>query len=163
VVASSETGTWGTTPAVVELTLRPHFYQTRTFQLLLVATLGLAAFAVHRGRVRLLEARERELARRVEEGIAQIKVLSGLLPICASCKDVRDDKGDWTELETSIEQRLNCHQGDRPAAAQTLANDTCHDDRSTGRRLRLGRVCLNEVHAGSRTRSASGVCPGWER
>jgi hypothetical protein len=71
----------------------------------MVAALGLAAFAVHRGRVRLLEARERELARRVEEGIAQIKVLSGLLPICASCKDVRDDTGYWTQLETYIAQR----------------------------------------------------------
>ena len=29
--------------------------------------------------------------------------LSGLLPICASCKKIRDDKGYWHQVETYIE------------------------------------------------------------
>jgi PAS domain S-box-containing protein len=32
------------------------------------------------------------------------KVLRGLLPICAECKKIRDDKGVWHDLETFIEE-----------------------------------------------------------
>jgi len=44
----------------------------------------------------------RELALRVEElesALAQVKMLRGLLPLCAWCKKVRDDKGYWTRVE----------------------------------------------------------------
>jgi hypothetical protein len=34
--------------------------------------------------------------------LSQVKKLSGLLPICASCKRIRDDKGYWAQLETYI-------------------------------------------------------------
>ena len=34
----------------------------------------------------------------------KIKTLSGLLPICASCKKIRDDKGYWNQLETYIQK-----------------------------------------------------------
>jgi PAS domain S-box-containing protein len=43
-------------------------------------------------------AREREL----EAALAGLKVLRGLLPICASCKKIRGDDGDWVQLETYI-------------------------------------------------------------
>lgn len=32
----------------------------------------------------------------------KVKILQGLLPICASCKKIRDQKGDWTQLESYI-------------------------------------------------------------
>lgn len=48
---------------------------------------------------------ERELLiRELQEAIANIKTLSGLLPICSSCKKIRDDKGYWNQLETYIEK-----------------------------------------------------------
>lgn len=31
--------------------------------------------------------------------------MSGMLPICASCKKVRDDKGYWSQIETYISER----------------------------------------------------------
>jgi len=34
----------------------------------------------------------------------QVKILSGLLPICAKCKKIRDDKGYWNSLEGYIEK-----------------------------------------------------------
>ena len=42
----------------------------------------------------------------VEEGaaLAERRVLGGLLPICASCKRVRDDSGYWDQIETYIGQ-----------------------------------------------------------
>ncbi len=34
--------------------------------------------------------------------LAEVKTLTGLLPICASCKRIRDDKGYWQQVETYI-------------------------------------------------------------
>ncbi len=34
---------------------------------------------------------------------AEVNVLKGLLPICASCKQIRDDSGYWHQMETYIE------------------------------------------------------------
>jgi len=42
------------------------------------------------------------LFRRAKHDIA---TLQGLLPICASCKKVRDDKGYWESIEQYVEQR----------------------------------------------------------
>jgi hypothetical protein len=44
---------------------------------------------------------ERDMLR---QSIEKIKVLSGLLPICASCKKIRDDKGYWSQVEIYIAQ-----------------------------------------------------------
>jgi AmiR/NasT family two-component response regulator len=48
------------------------------------------------------EARER-LILELEDTLAQVKTLSGLLPICASCKKIRDDDGYWNQLEAYIQ------------------------------------------------------------
>ena len=34
-----------------------------------------------------------------------MRVLSGLLPICAWCKKIRDDNGYWNQVETYIRER----------------------------------------------------------
>ena len=39
--------------------------------------------------------------------LSQVKTLSGLIPICASCKKIRDDKEDWQRIEEYIEERTN--------------------------------------------------------
>ena len=50
--------------------------------------------------------RERErLIRELRSALADIKVLRGLLPICVGCKRIRDDKGDWKNLEEFVEER----------------------------------------------------------
>jgi DNA-binding response OmpR family regulator len=43
---------------------------------------------------------EREkLIGQLQQALAQVKTLSGLVPICCRCKKIRDDKGYWNELE----------------------------------------------------------------
>lgn len=37
--------------------------------------------------------------RKLEDALTKVKTLSGLLPMCCSCKKIRDDEGDWRELE----------------------------------------------------------------
>ena len=48
---------------------------------------------------------EREnLIRNLNEALANIKALSGLLPTCASCKRIKNSQGDWEQMEFYIQQ-----------------------------------------------------------
>jgi hypothetical protein len=38
----------------------------------------------------------------LQTALEEVKVLSGLLPICASCKKIRDDQGYWQQIENYI-------------------------------------------------------------
>ena len=49
--------------------------------------------------------RYRALVSELRSALADVKVLSGLLPICAWCKQIRDDEGYWTTLESYIAGR----------------------------------------------------------
>ncbi|HYA14607.1 MAG TPA: PAS domain-containing protein [Syntrophales bacterium] len=55
-------------------------------------------------RKRAEEERER-LILELKEALSKIRTLSGLLPICAACKKIRNDKGYWEQLETYISER----------------------------------------------------------
>ena len=50
------------------------------------------------------EKEQERLILRLQEALAKVKTLSGLLPICASCKKIRDDKGYWTQIEAYISE-----------------------------------------------------------
>ena len=39
---------------------------------------------------------------KLQDALAKVKILSGLLPICANCKKIRDDKGYWNQIEAYI-------------------------------------------------------------
>jgi len=54
-----------------------------------------------RAHKRYLADREK-LIGELQKALAEIKTLQGILPICMSCKKIRDDKGAWTQLETYI-------------------------------------------------------------
>ncbi len=47
-----------------------------------------------------LQARNEEL----QDAMAKVQTLSGLLPICTSCKRIRDDEGYWKQVEEYIEE-----------------------------------------------------------
>jgi hypothetical protein len=38
----------------------------------------------------------------LKKAIADVKTLGGLIPICASCKKIRDDQGYWEQIEVYI-------------------------------------------------------------
>jgi len=56
---------------------------------------------------RNLELEREELIRELQAALADVKTLSGLLPICASCKKIRDDQGYWR----TVEKFLSDHSG----------------------------------------------------
>jgi PAS domain S-box-containing protein len=52
-------------------------------------------------RKRIEEEREK-LVGELQKALSDVKKLSGFLPICASCKKIRDDKGYWRQIEAYI-------------------------------------------------------------
>ena len=51
----------------------------------------------------------RRLNSELKEALDSVKVLSGLLPICANCKSIRDDKGYWKAVEEYITDNTETH------------------------------------------------------
>jgi PAS domain S-box-containing protein len=52
-----------------------------------------------------VESERKRLIEELSQALTKVKTLSGLLPICASCKKIRDDKGYWQQVETFIKAR----------------------------------------------------------
>lgn len=50
------------------------------------------------------EEEREKLISELQQALAQIRTLSGLLPICAHCKKIRNDKGYWTQIELYIRE-----------------------------------------------------------
>ena len=55
-------------------------------------------------KLKLSEEKLRQEKENLEKALAEIKQLSGLIPICSSCKKIRDDEGYWEKLEGYIER-----------------------------------------------------------
>ncbi len=50
------------------------------------------------------ELENMKLIEELSTSLAEVKTLSGLLPICSSCKKIRDDEGYWQQLEGYIQE-----------------------------------------------------------
>lgn len=63
-----------------------------------------------------LEQRNREL----QQALADVQTLSGIVPICSYCKKIRDDQGYWNQLESYLSERTEARfsHGICPACAQ---------------------------------------------
>jgi hypothetical protein len=51
-----------------------------------------------------MEAERDKLIQDLTQALAEVKALSGLLPICSQCKKVRDDHGYWNQIEAYISE-----------------------------------------------------------
>lgn len=49
-----------------------------------------------------MEKERKRLITELQSALAKVKQLSGFLPICASCKKIRDDQGYWNQVEDYI-------------------------------------------------------------
>jgi PAS domain S-box-containing protein len=99
----------------------------RTF----VGTQGIAKDITQRKRA----AEEREkLLKELEDALAHVKTLSGLLPICASCKKIRDDKGYWNQIENYISTHSDAKfsHGICPECARKLYQDYYNERKEKG-------------------------------
>lgn len=72
-------------------------------------------------RAEVEDERERLIAE-LQSALDEIKRLSGLLPICASCKKIRDDEGHWNTIEAYITENSEAEfsHGVCPECCETL-------------------------------------------
>lgn len=55
--------------------------------------------------IKLAEQEKEKLIGELQEALSKVKTLSGFIPICASCKKIRNDKGYWEQIENYIRDR----------------------------------------------------------
>ncbi len=61
-------------------------------------------YAIERKRI---ENEKAKVIVELQEALTKVKLLSGFIPICASCKKIRDDKGYWQQIESYIRDHSN--------------------------------------------------------
>ena len=76
------------------------------------------------------EQEREKLIHELQVALAEVKTLSGLLPICASCKKIRNDKGYWTQIEGYIREHTNADFSHSlcPDCAKKLYPEEFQDD-----------------------------------
>ncbi len=74
---------------------------------------------------KLAEIEKDKLIVELTDALNTVKTLSGLLPICASCKKIRDDKGYWNQIEAYIQTHSEAEFSHSicPACAKKLYPD----------------------------------------
>ena len=72
----------------------------------------------------------RRLNAELQDTLAKIKTLSGLLPLCSSCKKIRDDDGYWHQVEVYIRDHSEAEfsHGLCPECAKKLYPEIFGDD-----------------------------------
>jgi|WetSurMetagenome_2_1015567.scaffolds.fasta_scaffold97573_2 two-component system, cell cycle sensor histidine kinase and response regulator CckA len=74
-----------------------------------------------------LEDERERLILELKDALAKVKLLSGMLPICASCKKIRDDHGYWRQIESYIREHSEAEFSHSicPACMKKLYPDHC--------------------------------------
>jgi hypothetical protein len=88
--------------ATLAFTLRPKWYQNLWYQAAFALGLLVVGFVATAVSVRRANARRAELTRAVDDALSQVKVLRGMLPLCAWCRRVRSDEGYWQQIEAYV-------------------------------------------------------------
>jgi len=79
--------------------------------------------------------REMKLNAELQAALAEVHQLSGLLPICAWCKRIRDDDGNWQQIESyiSVHSEADFTHGICPDCAQKHQRQTLRNLSDTGK------------------------------
>jgi PAS domain S-box-containing protein len=78
----------------------------------------------------LVEKANEKLIDELQKSLANVKQLSGLLPICAHCKKIRDDQGYWEQLESYLDRHsdVKFSHGICQDCMRKHYPDLCEDD-----------------------------------
>ncbi|SCY43459.1 hypothetical protein [Desulfoluna spongiiphila] len=116
---------------IVNLT---HTYETYELDELIMVCMVLVfcqAILLHRRWASLKQAKRclENQNHELQEALAEIRQLKGIIPICASCKKIRDDQGYWHQVEAylSAHSEARFSHGICPACMDTL----CHEIENT--------------------------------
>jgi hypothetical protein len=115
--AINDRGVVSGNPAALLITVEPRFTQTAGFRVLVVVFILVTAFGGAWFWSAAARRRERELKREVEAAVAKVRVITGMLPICAWCKKIRNDAGAWRQFEQYVLEHTDA----------TLTHGMCED------------------------------------
>ncbi len=104
VKGSNNDGLWNNQGATLRIVITPPFWATMEFRIFAIGFFVSLLIAGHYWRVRMMRIRQIQLEGEVENALAEIKTLKGIVPICSFCKKIRDDQGYWAQLELYISQ-----------------------------------------------------------
>lgn len=123
VKASDHQGNWNNKGVSVPFVIYPPWWDAWWFRITFFIAFGLLIAAYFMGKTYQIRANNRKLALEVErqtrsisqlntnlvlsneelkDALAHIKTLKGIIPICASCKKIRDDEGYWQQVESYV-------------------------------------------------------------
>jgi PAS domain S-box-containing protein len=90
---------------------------------------GIVGAMVDITEMRNAEKQKEQVISELRRALEKVKLLSGLLPICASCKKIRDDKGYWNQIESYIRAHSEAEfsHGLCPECIHKLYPDDCDD------------------------------------
>jgi len=72
---------------------------------------------MHISKYRQAERQKEELIKELQNALDEVKTLKGIIPICSSCKSMRDDKGYWQKVESYIQNHSDA----------VFSHGLCHD------------------------------------
>ncbi len=95
----------------------------------LAFTILCAFIGVFWGKIRLADKEKSKIIVELHKALEEVKTLSGFLPICASCKKIRDYKGYWNQIEAYISKHSEAEfsHGICPECAHSLYPDVYDD------------------------------------
>jgi hypothetical protein len=105
---------------------------------ILVLSFAFAVFSWRRWRDLMLEIKKRKETEellvkerdRLKKALAEIKTLRGIVPICSSCKKIRNDKGYWQQVEVYVSDNSEAEfsHGICPDCMKRLYNEIDDDE-----------------------------------
>jgi hypothetical protein len=112
--------------------IRAPFVRTGLFSALIGIIVIVAGAALFIMVTEPLLRRLQETVKELQNALNRVKTLSGLLPICASCKRIRDNKGDWNEVEVYVKSHTDADftHGICPECVQKLYGDRYSPERA---------------------------------
>ena len=92
--------------------------------------IGLVGISREINEIKQAEEQREKIIAELQEALDKIKTLKGLIPICASCKKIRDDQGYWNNVESYIKSHAEVEftHGICPDCMKKLYPNYCKDD-----------------------------------
>ncbi len=99
-----------------------HFLVITPLDLALTVGFILLNYRRQESELRVAGRRLEEHVAQLRDALAEVRTLSGLLPICAGCKSIRDDQGYWHQVESYVSKHTDARfsHGLCPGCAQRL-------------------------------------------
>jgi ligand-binding sensor domain-containing protein len=111
VKGSNNDGVWNQEGSTLEIRVAIPWWRTHLFFGSVAILITFLIISIYLFRLRTIKTKNLELERGVkkktqelQKALDDIKTLRGILPICARCKKIRDDKGYWNQIEGYIQK-----------------------------------------------------------